>query len=164
MVDDDGVVREKLADDPSCTSFILYDLEGELFFSAAPELERYLTALTDRAQVEGVNRIVVRLKRTRNPDVVCLEQLEHFLKRAESLGIEVLLAGMRPDLLDAFRRLRFSEWFPEERIFPQGTDEDSATLAAIRRVYENLDGTNGCQHCAPKRAINAGRGRLYFRV
>jgi sulfate permease, SulP family len=83
VVDDDGVVREKLADDPSCTSFILYDLEGELFFGAAPELERYLNALTDRAQVEGVSRIVLRLKRVRNPDVVCLEQLEHFFKRTE---------------------------------------------------------------------------------
>ena len=34
IVDDDGVVREKLSQDPSCRAFLLYDLEGE--FSLAP--------------------------------------------------------------------------------------------------------------------------------
>jgi hypothetical protein len=62
--------------------------------------------------------------------------------------------------LDAMGRLRFNEWFPDERVFPQGTDEDSATLAAIRSVYENLDDATACEHCTPNRAA----GRLYYRV
>jgi hypothetical protein len=32
-----------------------------------------------------------------------LEHFEHFLQHAERLGITVLLAGVRPDLLEAFR-------------------------------------------------------------
>jgi sulfate permease, SulP family len=164
VVDDDGVVREKVAADPPCRSFVLYDLEGELFFGAAPELERYFTELTKRAQANDVRHIVLRVKRVRNPDVVCLERLEHFLKTSERLGITVLLAGVRPDLLDAMRSLRFREWLPDERVFPQGTDEDSATLAAIRTVYEKLNGTNVCAHCAPKKAARGTAGRLYYLV
>jgi len=164
IVDDDGVVREKLRKDPSCTAFLLYDLEGELFFGAAPELEHYLTELTQRAQSEGIHYIVLRVKRTRNPDLVCLEQLEHFLKHSQSLGITVLLAGVRSNLLEALQRLRFGEWFPEDQMFLQGTDEDSATLAAVRSVYERLGDANTCQHCGPKRAA-VGRARwLYYRV
>jgi sulfate permease, SulP family len=94
VVDDEGVVREKLTDDPPCTSFLLYDLEGELFFGAAPELERYFAELTRRARAEKINYIVLRVKRVRNPDVVCLERLEHFLKSSESISITVLLAGV----------------------------------------------------------------------
>jgi SulP family sulfate permease len=164
VVDDDNVVREKVAGDPSCKSFVLYDLEGEVFFGAAPELERYLNELTRRANEEGVHHLVLRVKRVRNPDVVCLERLEHFLKSSESQGITVLLAGVRQDLLDAMHRLRFNEWFPDERIFAQGTDEDSATLAALRSVFVKLDDATACEHCIPKRAASGTAGRLYYRV
>jgi sulfate permease, SulP family len=49
-----------------------------------------------------------------------------------------VLAGVRPDLLHALARLGFLNRFPPDRIFPQGKDEDSATLAAIRAVYRQL--------------------------
>jgi SulP family sulfate permease len=164
VVDDEGVVRERSLDDPPCSAFILFDLEGELFFGAAPELERNLAALTQRAQAERIEHLVLRVKRVRDPDVVCLEQFEHFLKHTEALGITVLLAGVRPDLLEAFKRLRFDQWLPEERIFAQGIDEDSATLAAIRDVYHRLGDTNACVHCGPRKAVAAGGKRLYYLV
>jgi SulP family sulfate permease len=81
---------------------------------------------------------VLRLKRVRNPDVVSLEHLEHFLKHAQSRNLTVWLAGVRPDLIAAFDRLRFWDWLPRDRVFPQGADEDSATLAAIRRMRSEL--------------------------
>jgi len=164
VVDDEGVVRGRISDDPSCSAFILEDLEGELFFGAAPELERYFTELTQRTRAEGVHYIVLRVKRVRNPDVVCLELLEHFLKSSERAGITVLLAGARPDLVDALHRLHFEEWFPAERIFPQGVDEDSATLTAVRTVYELTGDANDCAHCAPNKKTAGRAGRLYYLV
>jgi SulP family sulfate permease len=164
VVDDEGVVRGRLPGDPSCIAFVLYDLEGEVFFGAAPELERFFSDLTQRAQAVGIRHIVVRVKRIRNPDVVCLERLEHFLKRSEAVGLTVLIAGVRPDLLEAMQRLRFSDWFPTDRIFPQGTDEDSATLAAIRSVYERLGDTNECDHCLPTTTARGAGNKLYYLV
>ena len=111
VIDDEGVVRERLPDDPPCSSLVLYNLEGELFFGAAPELDRYFDELTRRTEAEGTHHIVLRLKRVRHPDVVCLERLEHFLKGCEGLGIEVLLAGVQADLLEAMRRLRLGSGF-----------------------------------------------------
>jgi sulfate permease, SulP family len=134
----DGVVRERLPADPPSSSFIVYDLEGELFFGAAPDLERSLSEIAQRIAAEGLRYAVLRLKRVRNPDAVCLEQLEHFLRAAGKRNVVVLLAGLRPDLLDALGRLRFLEWFASDHMFPQGKDEDSATLAAIRVIYERL--------------------------
>jgi SulP family sulfate permease len=164
VVDDEGVVRERLSSDRPCRAFLLYDLEGELFFGAAPELERYFTELTRRAQAERIHHIVLRVKRVRNPDVVCLERLEHFLKSSDKVGITVLLAGARPDLLDALKRLQFAQWYPEELVFPQGNDEDSATLAAIRNVYGRLGDANPCEHCASNKGAKGRAGRLYYRV
>ena len=91
-------------------------------------------------------------------------RLEDFLKSAEPLGFTVLIAGVRTDLLDAMGRLQFSEWLPDDRVFPQGNDEDSPTLAAIRSVYERLGGTGACAHCLPKRASAASGSKLYYLV
>jgi sulfate permease, SulP family len=134
VVDDDEVVREKLSTDPPNAGFLIFDLEGELFFGAAPELERTFARIERQAQQEQIHHVLLRLKRVRHPDVVSLEHLEHFLKHAETAGITVWLAGLQPDLLEAFGRLRFSAWLALERIFAQGADEDSATLAAIRQI------------------------------
>jgi sulfate permease, SulP family len=164
VVDDNAIVRERIDSDPSCKSFLLYDLEGEFFFGAAAELERHLSELVKRALAENISYIVLRVKRLRNPDLVCLEQLEHFLKSSEKLGLTVLLAGLRSNLLEALQRLRFEDWYPQERLFPQGADEDSATLAAIRTVYRQTEQESPCEHCDPKRTALSREGALYYQV
>ncbi len=137
---------------------MLYDLEGELFFGAAPELERCFAEIARRAESQKIAHVILRLKRVRNPDVVCLERLEHFLRTSEQNGLTVLLAGVRPDLIDAFGRVRFAEWISPDRIFKQGADDDSATLAAIRATYEQL---RGDKSLAGIGARNTARQRRY---
>jgi SulP family sulfate permease len=151
IIDADDVVRERTPDDPPNPGFVLYDLEGELFFGAAPELERIFHAVEDRAKTYRQQHLLLRLKRVRHPDVVSLEQFEHFLKQADSAGLMVWLAGLQPDLLAAFNRLNFFQFLPRDRVFPQGTDEESATLAAIRAIRK-------CDVAAP----NAQQDELYY--
>ncbi len=138
IVGRDGVVRERLATDPPTIGFVLYDLEGELFFGAAPELERCFATIRQRVEAEKLRHVILRLKRVRNPDVVSLELLEHFLNACEKDGIRIVLAAVRPDLIDAFGRLRFADWLPPDRVFKQAPDEHSSTIAAIRSVYDHL--------------------------
>ncbi len=135
VVDRNGVIREKVAADPPADSFALYDLEGELFFGAAPALERCLTLIKQQVQTAQLRYVILRLKRVRNADPVCLERLDEYLRGFSTSGVTVLLAGLRPDLLQALARLRLLTWLAPERIFPQGHGEDSATVRAIRAVY-----------------------------
>lgn len=165
VVNDGGIVRERVPSDPPPAGFILYDLEGELFFGAAPDLERYLGEIARRMAQNGLRYAVLRLKRVRNPDAVCLERLEHFLREAGNSGTTFVLAGVRPELLEAMARLGFLNWLAADRIFPQGKDEDSATLAAIRAVYRQLGSA------APDMPSPSGMtpvphpaGRLYYQV
>nr|WP_294504031.1 SulP family inorganic anion transporter [uncultured Rhodopila sp.] len=134
VIDPDDVVRDRLPADRLNFGFLIFDLEGELFFGAAPELGRTFERIEARAHEQGLDHVLLRLKRVRNPDVVSIEQFEHFLKHAQVAGIEVWLAGVNPDLLEAFRRADFSAWFPVDHVFPQAADEETATLAAIRRI------------------------------
>ena len=136
VIDDAGVVRARRLADRDNAGFLIYDLEGELFFGVGPELERTFAHIGLQAKLKGVDKVLLRLKRVRNPDVVSLEHLEHFLKDARANGLEVWLAGLRPDLDAAIRRLGFLAWFPEERLLPHGTEDYSATLTAIARIQK----------------------------
>ncbi len=167
IVSAEGVVRGRLPTDPPCTATLLFDLEGELFFGAAPELDRYLDELRRRAVEEGVRVIVLRLKRVRNPDAVCLERIEHFLHEADRVGITVLLAGVRPDILLAITKLGFLRWYPADHIFPQAPDDaDSATLQAVRHAYDIVGDANSCTHCASSTWTNKTdrEASLYYLV
>jgi len=168
VISKEGIVRERLSSDPPCTSIILFDLEGEIFFGAALDMERYLDKLKHRATGEGIDYIVLRLKRVRNPDIVCVERLERFLHDAHKLGITVLLAGIRPDLSKVFTNLGFEEWFPKDRIFPEEEehdDTDSATLKAVRYAYELLgEDANTCEHCSSIEENNSRKRSLYYLI
>ncbi|MGD0105890.1 MAG: SulP family inorganic anion transporter [Rhodopila sp.] len=79
VVDADDVVRERLPSDPPAAGFMIFDMEGELFFGAALELERTFVRIEREAHEKRIHQVLLRLKRVRNPDVVSLEQFEHFL-------------------------------------------------------------------------------------
>jgi SulP family sulfate permease len=150
VVSDERIVRERLPNDAPCTAVSICDLEGELFFGAAPALEAELDAVARRAREQGIKYVVFRLKRLRNPDAVCLEKFDHFLRATQKEGLVVLLAGVREDLLAGIRRLRFTDWFPEEHIFIEVDTEDSATLQAVRLAYSLLGNENTCNHCSTR--------------
>ncbi len=138
VLDDNKVVRARRISDVGSKDFLIYDLEGDLFFGVAPELERIFGEIKSQLKARGIGKVLLRLKRVRNPDVVSLEQLQHFLKEAAAKGVEVWLAGVRHDLFSALERLQFFDWFPENHVFLHGNEENSATLAAIKRIREGL--------------------------
>ncbi|OHU63313.1 SulP family inorganic anion transporter [Mycobacteroides chelonae] len=164
IVTDEGVIRERTPqDNPAeaassvrASSPVIYDLEGELFFGAAPELDRYLEALHTRIRDENLKVVILRLKRVRHPDVVCIERLEHFIREHQELGVTVLLAGVRPDSLALLQNVGFTDWLPAEQVFPEEDREFSATLKAVRYAQTRLAETPS--------APEAHQEKLYYLV
>ena len=132
IVTPERVVRERISDDPADPQTVIYDLEGELFFGAAPELDRHLDSLRQRIEGHHNKFVILRLKRVRHPDVVCIERIEHFLRDLSERGVVVLLAGVRPDTLAVLDNVGLRSWFPAEQVFPEEDREFSATLKAVR--------------------------------
>src|SRR6202451_1307351 len=163
VVSSERVVRERLPQDPPCTAMLLYDLEGELFFGAAPELDRCFDQLKQRSKDENISFVVLRLKRTRNPDMVSLERFDHFLHDMETRGVSVLLCGVRPAFAKAMVNLHFQDWLPADRVFPEEEEKFSSTLKAVRHVYELLP-QNSCNHCKKNDLVGADRQQMYYLV
>jgi sulfate permease, SulP family len=143
IVTRERVVRERQPEDERSPALLIYDLEGEIFFGAAPELDRYLEHIQAEALRTGIQYVVLRVRRTRNPDVVAIERLEQFLRDAEKRGVTVLLAGLTPKFDKILRNVEFQQWLPADRLFPEEDGKYSATLRAVRHAYELLRERDG---------------------
>lgn len=132
IVTPERVVRERQPQEPRSGPLLIYDLEGELFFGAAPELVRFLADILEETQRSAIRHVVLRFRRARNPDAAAIEHLERFLRDAKAQGVTVLLAGVRPDFVRILRNVRINEWFPTEHIFAEEDRFFSATLRAVR--------------------------------
>jgi SulP family sulfate permease len=158
------VVRERVANDPTCTRIRIYSLEGELFFGAAPELEEHLDEISRGAQ-EGVRVIVLRLKRARNPDAVCIGVLDRFIERMKVAEVTVLLCGVRPNLMKVIEASGLLRHLGEEQVFVfQETGEIwTSTLEAVRFAYQ-IVGDDVCPNCPKHSASLNEKDQWYFMI
>lgn len=149
------VLRERRPEDPVCNRLVILGVEGQLFFGASPEFEQILSNLETRVR-QGVRVIVLGFRRSHNPDMVCLEHLQHFLHSMHQQGVVVLLCGIRPDFWAVLTRLGFTESLGADRIYREENAADHSegpilpsALRAVKRAYEIL-GEDLCATC-PKR-------------
>jgi SulP family sulfate permease len=159
VVTPERVVRERQPQDLPAGAVRIYDFEGELFFGAAPELDRYLEDIKEHALHGHSSYLVLRFRRTRNPDVVAIEHLERFLRDTDKANITVLLAGVRPDLAKILDNTGVLAWLPDDRIFREEDEEYSATIQAVRRAYQ-LQGEGKSDN----RSSELEGNRLYYLV
>jgi SulP family sulfate permease len=157
------IIRERVSTDAPCGRIRIYSLEGELFFGAAPELEQHLERVLENAP-EGLRVVVLRLKRARNPDGVCLSVLDRFIEHAHERGIVVVLCGIRPDLMKALKSSNVLRRLGSEKafVFEETAAIWSSTLEAVRFAYEVI-GRDLCDIC-PRHAesLNAKEGWYYI--
>jgi sulfate permease, SulP family len=157
----DRVIRERNPSDACCTQMVVLDLEGEFFFGAAPELDRYFDALRQRGDLKV---IVLRVKRTRNPDIVCMQLLQQFIIEMHERGMTVLLCGVRADFAQAMENLRFQDFLPAGNVFREDPALlGSSTLAAVRHAYDLLGG-DFCEHCPRRSPAEPANGTFYYQI
>jgi SulP family sulfate permease len=154
------VVRERVNGDPVCSRILIFALEGELFFGSAPDLDKALDTIAARA-TGGARVVVLRLKRVRNPDAVCLALFERFLEQMEQHRVTVLFCGVRPDLAQVLHTSGLEQRLGPARIFREGEAVMSSTLDAVRRAYELLK-DDLCDTC-PRRG-EMTKEVLYFMI
>ena len=147
IVSEEAVVRERVASDPECTGMLIFDFEGDLFFGAAPELDSYFCIIEKRALQAGIRCVVLRVKGTSNPDMVCMERFLHFIIDMQRHGVFVLLCGVRPEFARVMTNMRFEEYLPKSQVFLEEPKLFSSTLKAVRHGYK-LAGELSCPHCA----------------
>lgn len=160
----DRVVRERIATDPVCGRIRLYNLEGEFFFGAAPELEEHLEKIAQAAKA-GVRVVVLRMKRARNADAVCVRVLDQFIARMHEQKVDVLMCGIRPDLMSVINSSGLLRQLGRDRVFVFQESEAvwSSTLDAVRFAYEII-GDDVCPICPRHHTTLNERQGWYFMI
>jgi SulP family sulfate permease len=165
IVTADRVVRERLPEEPRTSPLLIYDLEGEFFFGAAPEFDRHLSFILEEADRTGIRYVVLRIRRGRNPDVGAIEHLERFLQDAKQRQVTVLLAGLRPDFVKILNNVGIEKRFPREFIFPEEDQAFSATLHAVRLAQRLADERGQSAATGPRDAEPTAAGQeIYYLV
>ncbi|MBY0526082.1 MAG: SulP family inorganic anion transporter [Gemmataceae bacterium] len=156
------VIRERVPGDPPCGRILILNLEGELFFGSGPELEKHLDDVEHRSQ-EGVRIVVLRLKRARNPDAVCLEIIDGFVQRMLARKMTMLLCGVRGDLARLLHTSGIEARLGTEHVFHEEEGVASSTLDAVRYAYDML-GTDFCSTCPRRGQGEENKEPLYYMI
>ncbi len=159
-VTSERIIRERAPNEPRCDRILIYSLEGEIFFGSAPDLEKHFESIA--TGIQPVSRVVVlRLKRVRNPDAVCLELFERFIQKMKERDINVILCGVRPDFAKILHTSGVAAQLGQQYIFLEQKTVMSSTTDAVRFAYELLR-SDYCAAC-PRRS-EAGGGTLYYMI
>jgi SulP family sulfate permease len=156
------VIRERVPEDTPCGRIVIYNLEGELFFGSAPDLEACFEEM-DRRAAAGVRVLVLRLKRAHNPDAVCLDMIDKFITELSDRGVAVLLCGVRRDLAKVLRHSPLRARLVPGHVFIETGGIWSSTLEAVRHAYELVD-QDICPTCPRRNDLPGAKEPLYYMI
>ncbi len=118
---------------------VFLQVEGDLFFALADELDDRLTALV----YSPVHVVILRLKRTHSIDATVLGVLERFVKQMHAHHKHVVLCGVRPDLMDRLTRFGILDLIGKPNVFETSFGVFTSAKAALNRarqlVQESID-------------------------
>jgi sulfate permease, SulP family len=138
VVQADGVVRERVDEEPVHPHLLLFGLEGELFFGSIIALEEHLGWFEARAAA-GPKVVVLRVKRLRNPDAVGMREIDRFIRRMCGMDVRVILAGVRRDLLEGLRAAGALEDLDSNQVFSERQKRGSSTMEAVAAAYAYVE-------------------------
>ncbi|HVY46978.1 MAG TPA: SulP family inorganic anion transporter [Minicystis sp.] len=121
-----GLVERPLAK-AALGEIVAIDLQGELFFAAADELETRLRAIFDG----GTRYVVLRLAQSYNLDLTCAEAIEAVARRARDRGGRLILSGVRPGTRGTLERARVIERIGADAVFELEDELIGSTIRAL---------------------------------
>jgi len=132
---EDGVLAEApdLAPERAGALTVL-NLQGELFFAAAEELQAELLRLLS----SGARVLVLRVQEAYNLDATMAVTLGLVAERARKGGGRLLLCGVRPGMYGTFERAGLLDTIGKDAIFRDEREILGSTRAAIRYAHELL--------------------------
>jgi SulP family sulfate permease len=128
--DEDGALREVRDPDAAGPSEVsVVNLQGEMFFAAADEIQAGLLKFLDGTRTRFV---VLRLQEAYNLDATAAIALSKVAVEARGRGGRLVLCGVRPGMLGTLERSRAAEIIGRDAIFPH----EGEMLSATRRANE----------------------------
>jgi SulP family sulfate permease len=117
---------------------VFLQLEGDLFFAVADELQDRLTTF---ALTRSILVVILRLKRTHSIDATVLHVLERFVRDMRNQGRHVVLCGVRPELMRTLRAYGLIELLGGDNVFEAGPGIFTSARRAVARARQLVAGS-----------------------
>ncbi len=127
----DGSLSELMEPEKTRRSVLILNLQGELFFAAAEELQSELTRMLDAGQ----RVIVLRMQEAYNLDATTAHALAHVAEHARKLGGRLILCGVRPGMHGTFERANLLGAIGEDAMFPAEREILASTRHAVAYAH-----------------------------
>jgi SulP family sulfate permease len=128
----DGSLSEAASDEPSASSEVcLLNLQGELYFAAAEELQAELRRQLD----ENTRFLVVRVQESYNMDATTAEAIAQVAQEARARGGQLILCGVRAGMYGTFERAGLLAKFGENAIFRAEPELLASTRKALAHAH-----------------------------
>jgi SulP family sulfate permease len=114
---------------------IFLQLEGELYFAIADQLQEQLSTIGR----SGVRVVVMRLKRCHSIDATVLYVLDQFTADLKRRGGHVILCGVRPEALKVIRAYGLDRTIGTDNIFPSDSGIFTSAKKALARARQLVD-------------------------
>jgi SulP family sulfate permease len=144
--------RELIPGDQPCERMLIYEMEGEFFFGAEPEMAACFETITRDAEA-GARVVIIVLKRARNPDASFFHLAGLLADTLQERGIALLLCGVSDALRGALAVTGLEARIGPDRVFGQVPAPTPTTRDAIELAYRIIG--EMCPSC-PRRPENAG--------
>jgi sulfate permease, SulP family len=127
-------IERPLRDKHGGQPVVFLQLEGDLFFGVADELQDRFTALLN----DGPRVVILRLKRTHYIDTTVLGVFDQFVRRMSAKDRHVILCGLRPELKQKLQSFGLVEIIGPHNIFETGFGVFGSAKMAFRRAHDIL--------------------------
>ncbi len=130
---DDGSLGENAERDMSQVGEVtVLNLQGELFFAAADELQAELVKLLE----SSARVIVLRVQEAYNMDATTAASIAQVADKAKKRGGRLLLCGVRPGMYGTFERAGLLDEIGKDAIFVAERELLASTRRAIKYAHE----------------------------
>lgn len=111
---------------------IFLQLEGDLFFALADELQDRLNDLLG----SGARVVILRLKRTHSIDATVLGVLDQFATDLRAHGGHAILCGVKPELMAVMSSYGLVDRIGTDNVFPTGGGIFTSAKLALNRAEQ----------------------------
>jgi len=119
-------------DDLTDSEVVVIQLQGDLFFGLADDLDQYFRKLSRSA----VRVVVIRLKGTRSMDTTVMHRFAGFARQLKKRDAVLLCSGITPDLKVKLEKFGLVKQLGPENLFESGGTVFESSRAAIRRAQQ----------------------------
>ncbi len=130
---DSQIIEKKIESVKGKVDILIIELEGNLYFGSAEDLENKLDGLVNKAKV-----FILRMKYVTNVDLTSLNSLKIFIRTVKEAGSMLIISGVKSELNSLLENSNVTSDIGEDNIFMTENEIFASSTNALVKAREAI--------------------------